>query len=199
MQTILGAGPPLQQGNKSREVVCFWTGFMLSFLQTNNSGFAPRQTKMLLFCRDLSSSTIACWKSLLGYQENIHLLWWAISMAMRWMTRMYHFPITDSSFNSRSFWKATRNHHCRSHLKSWRWVSSLHWTLLLRAGFLVALLIYCVWSQVDSSFRKNLKCTWLWWWFQKIDETSFSPFSAILFSLRRPAGKKHVGLSVSEW
>lgn len=81
---------------------------------------------------------------------------------------MHHFPIKDSSFNSRSFWKATRNHHCRSHLKSWRRVSSLHWTLLLKAGFPVALLIYCVWSQVDSSFRKNSKCTWLWLWFQKI-------------------------------
>lgn len=44
-------------------------------------------------------------------------------------------------FNSRSFWKATRNHHCRLHLKSWRRVSSLHWTLLLKAGFPVALLI----------------------------------------------------------
>lgn len=174
MQTILRAGPPLQHlsSQTQRETNLarlFVVGLVLCCLFSHQQlCFCPHETRMLLFSHDLSWSTIACWKSLLGYQENIHLLWWAISMAMRWMTRMYHFPIKDSSFNSRSFWKATRNHHCRSHLKSWRRVSSLHWTLLLKAGFPVALLIYCVWSQVDSRFRKNSKCTWLWLWFQKI-------------------------------
>lgn len=92
MQTILRAGPPLQhlssqtqrETNLSR---LFVVGLVLCCLFSHQQlCFCPHETRMLLFSHDLSWSTIACWKSLLGYQENIHLLWWAISMAMRWMT-----------------------------------------------------------------------------------------------------------------